>query len=76
MDNNLIPVDGHRNLYRDESTGAIINIDYNEYSNYINLRNERKRGKMEIENLKRDVDDIKTSLNSIIEMLMNKEDKN
>jgi len=76
MDNNLIPVDGHRNLYRDESTGAIINTDSNEYSNYINLRNERKRGRMEIENLKRDVDDIKTSLNSIIEMLMNREDKN
>ena len=31
----MIPVEGHKNLFRDENTGAILNCDSNSYNNYI-----------------------------------------
>ena len=32
----MIPVEGHKNLFRDKDSGAIINHDYNGYQNYLN----------------------------------------
>ena len=31
----MIPVEGNKNLFRDEKTGAIINMDTSGYSNYM-----------------------------------------
>ena len=31
----MIPVEGHKNLFRDEKTGAIVNMDTSGYSNYL-----------------------------------------
>ena len=31
----MIPVEGHKNLFRDEKTGAIINTDTAGYRNYM-----------------------------------------
>ena len=28
----MIPVEGHKNLFRDENTGAILNVDSNAYN--------------------------------------------
>lgn len=65
-----IRVDGHTNLYRDESTGAIVNFDdvgYNQYilsrQNKIKLKTEQKN---EIENLKNEVYEIKSLLMELI----------
>jgi len=58
-------VEGHKNLYRDQS-GAIVNIDTNEYNQYIRLRSERKQQKEEIAELKKDIDEIKSLLMEII----------
>ena len=58
-------VDGHKNLYRDQS-GAIVNTDTNEYNQYVKLRSERKYQKEEIEGLKKDIDEIKSLLMEII----------
>ena len=42
MDNmNLIPVEGHKNLYRDGKTGAIVNDDSSGYSQYMRLKNQK-----------------------------------
>ena len=34
----MIKVEGHSNLFRDEKTGAIINMDNNEYEKYLKLK--------------------------------------
>ena len=36
----MIPVEGHKNLYREES-GAIVNTDTNGYINYMRAKNKK-----------------------------------
>ena len=62
----MIPVEGHPNLYRDESTGAIVNCDESEYLAYKNALKSRMNQKNEIENLKSEVSQIKSLLMQLI----------
>lgn len=62
----MIPVEGHINLFRDEKSGAIINTDSVGYQNYVKIRNERKKQKEEIDQLKKDVNEIKSLLIELI----------
>jgi hypothetical protein len=55
----MIPIEGHKNLYRDENTGAILNADNIEYNNYLKLRDEKLKQKNEIDNLKKELSEIK-----------------
>lgn len=63
-------VEGYSNLYRDENTGAIINKDDASYEQYINSRKNKLNNKMnqrlEIENLKSEVSEIKSLLMELI----------
>ena len=58
-------VEGHKYLYRDKS-GAIVNTDTNEYNNYVRLRSEKQKQRDEIDELKKDIDEIKSLLMEII----------
>ena len=66
----MIPVKGHPHLYRDEMSGAIVNLDNVSYNNYIENRNSRETQRLvqraEIEKLKGDVDEIKSLLLDLI----------
>lgn len=62
----MIPVKGHPHLYRDEDTGAIINCDSQAYENYINMKTARDVQKTEIEQIKRDVNEIKSLLRELL----------
>lgn len=62
----MIPIEGHKNLYRDEKTGAILNTDNIEYNNYIRMRDERQKEKMEIQEMKKDIGEIKSLLMEIL----------
>ena len=62
----MIPIAGHNNLFRDESSGAIVNSDTIEYNQYIRMKNERQRQKDEIAELKSDVQQIKNLLMELI----------
>lgn len=62
MDDHLIPVEGHKNLYRDENSGAIINTDVSEYNNYIRLKNKKQKQQDQISELKQEVSDLKKLL--------------
>ena len=44
----MIPVEGHKNLYREES-GAIVNTDTNGYANYMKAKNKKLIERREIE---------------------------
>lgn len=62
----MIPIEGHNNLFRDESTGALVNLDTSEYNQYIKIKSDRKKQKEEIENIKKDIEEIKLLLKEII----------
>ena len=62
----MIPIEGHNNLFRDKSSGAIVNSDTIEYNQYIRMKNERQRQKDEIAELKSDVQQIKNLLMELI----------
>jgi hypothetical protein len=62
----MIPVKGHPHLYRDEKSGAIINCDNQSYHQYINSVNVRKSQRQEIDDLKKDIAEIKSLLREIV----------
>ena len=63
----MIKVEGHSHLYRDETTGAIINCDDNGYDQYIKSLNYRKNQKKELNNMKKELDEIKSLLKILVE---------
>jgi hypothetical protein len=66
MMEDLISVEGHPNLFRDQKTGAIVNCDNVAYKQYLNSVSNRMNTKKEIENLKSDVEEIKSLLKELI----------
>ena len=63
----MIRVEGHKNLYRDENSGAIINTDSHGYSQYKKSRNIKLTQKDEIDSMKKDNEEIKNLLRLIVE---------
>jgi hypothetical protein len=65
-----IRVEGYTNLYRDETTGAIINKDSASYEQYILSRKNKLKYKLsqkeEIENLRNEVTEIKSLLMELL----------
>ena len=64
----MIRVEGHKNLYRDEKSGTIINSVTTSYNQYVNSLNQRELQKKEIDKMKQDIDEI----NSLLKDLINK----
>lgn len=62
----MIPVEGHPNLYRDEQSGAIINCDNHSYNQYLNSVSNRLVQRQEIQNIKNDIEEIKSLLKELI----------
>ena len=62
----MIKVEGHLNLYRDEETGAIINRDVTGYNQYINSIETKKLRREELDEMKKDIDEIKSLLREIL----------
>ena len=63
----MLRVEGHKNLYRDEKSGAIINTDSHGYSQYKKSRNIKLTQKDEIDSMKKDIEEIKNLLRMIVE---------
>jgi len=62
----MIKVEGHSNLYRDENTGAIVNCDTAGYNQYINAITQKDLRKKELDEMKKDINDIKFLLQEIL----------
>lgn len=65
----MIRVEGHTNLYRDERTGAIVNMDTVGYQNYLRSSKIAKEKKKELDDMKKDIEDIKGALKEILNRL-------
>ena len=63
----MIRVEGHPNLYRDERTGAIVNCDNVGYEQHVRYLENREKQKREINDLRKELDEIKSLLKNLVE---------
>ena len=61
----MIPVEGHKNLFRDERTGAIINCDNNAYKNYLEDKKRNSIKKAEFDAMKDEIKELKSLLREL-----------
>ena len=61
----MIPVEGHKNLFRDSETGAILNYDSKGYAQYKSKKTRSIDQKQELDEMKKDIDEIKTLLKQL-----------
>jgi hypothetical protein len=62
----MIRVKGHQNLYRDENSGAIVNCDSVSYNKYLNTVHNKESQRKELDEIKQDINEIKTLLRELI----------
>ena len=62
----MIPVEGHDGLFRDESSGAIINDNKFEYNRYIQMTAKEQFDKEELDKIKLDIEEIKSLLKNLV----------
>ena len=62
----MIPVEGNKHLFRDENSGAIVNIDTIGHSQYIRMREDKRKQREEIDQIKDDINEIKLLLREIV----------
>ena len=61
----MIPVEGHKNLFRDEKTGAIVNCDNTGFSDYMSKRRRQLDERAELDIMKNDINEIKSLLKEL-----------
>tara|TARA_B100001989_G_scaffold197278_1_gene145910 strand:+ start:238 stop:441 length:204 start_codon:yes stop_codon:yes gene_type:complete len=61
----MIPVEGHKNLFRDEKTGAIINMDTAGYSNYMSSKRRNSDKQAELDEMKNEIETLKSMLKEL-----------
>ena len=61
----MIPVEGNKNLFRDEKTGAIINMDTSGYSNYMSDKRRNSDRQAELDDVKKELETLKSMLNEL-----------
>ncbi len=62
----MIPVKDHKNLYRDEKSGAILNTDTDGFKQYKKMKRFKSNQIDEIERMKQDIEEIKSLLREIV----------
>ena len=61
----MIPVEGHKNLFRDEETGAILSRDSNGYSNYLSQKRRNNDKQAELDEMKKEIETLKSALKEL-----------
>ena len=61
----MIPVEGHKSLFRDEETNAIVNTDTIAYENYMNNKLINSDKKAEMDEVKRELAELKSLLKDL-----------
>ena len=62
-------VKGHGDLARDPKTNAIINVNDHDYQHYVEGRNAKRIKNESLENMKDDLDGLKSEMNEIKSLL-------
>ena len=58
----MIPVEGNKNLFRDEKTGAIVNMDTSGYSNYMSDKRRNSDKEAELDSMKKEIETLNSML--------------
>ena len=61
----MLPVEGHKNLFRDEYSNAIISNDNAAYNDYMNTRRINSDKKAELDAMKSEIETLKSLLNDL-----------
>ena len=61
----MIPVEGHKNLFRDEKTGAIINMDKSGYNSYMSEKRRNSDKQAEMDAMKEEIETLKLMLSDL-----------
>ena len=61
----MIQVEGHKNLFRDENTNAIISRDNVGYQDYMNSRRINSDKQAELDAMKNEIETLKSMLNEL-----------
>ena len=61
----MLPVEGHKNLFRDENTNAIISRDTVGYQDYMNSRRINSDKQAELDTMKSEIETLKSMLNEL-----------
>ena len=61
----MIPVEGHKNLFRDEKTNAIVNNDIIAYENYVSMRRKNTDKQAELDDMRKEIETLKSMLNDL-----------
>ena len=61
----MIPVEGHKNLFRDENNNAIISTDEASYNDYMNNRRINSDRQAELDSMKNEIETLKSMLNDL-----------
>ena len=61
----MIQVEGHKNLFRDENSNAIINTDQAAYNDYINSRRINSDKQAELDAMITEIETLKVMLNDL-----------
>ena len=61
----MIQVEGHKNLFRDENSNAIVNTDKAAYNDYINSRRINSDKQAELDAMKSEIETLKSMLNDL-----------
>ena len=72
----FLKVEGHKDLVRDTSTGAILNTNRNAYLNYKKRLREAQKQRDEIRSATREINNVKCEIHEIKSMLKTLLDKN
>ena len=62
----MIPVEGHKNLFRDEKTGAIVNMDAQGYNDYISSKRRNSDKEAELNEMKKEIETLKAALSDLV----------
>ena len=63
----MIKVEGYPHLYRDETTGAIVNTNSMDYTNRLKKISSSKNEKHELNKMREDIDELKGLLRQLLE---------
>ena len=67
---NIAKVEGHAHLVRDLKSQAIVNVDSDAYARYMARKTKQKAKNDEIRNVIRDVNELRTEMREIKDLLL------
>tara|TARA_R100000152_G_C6736947_1_gene161027 strand:+ start:870 stop:1094 length:225 start_codon:yes stop_codon:yes gene_type:complete len=62
-------IDGHADLARDPATGAIVNVNYLDYTHYTASRNAKKERNERVDSMENDLANLKGEIGEIKSLL-------